>query len=199
MDAPRSARPSPSTASTTRSADSPALPKPVQQPKPPIVIGGGGQKRTPRLAAAYADEYNAAFDAVDGTRAAFDRVRAAVQAAGRPESSMIYSAAQTVCCGRDDAEIERRAAATGSKLDDLRRSGLAGTPDEIVAKIGQFAEIGAQRIYLQVLDLDDLEHLELIARRCCQRSDRTELSSRPAARRSRGRTPARRPCRRRDG
>ena len=144
-------------------SDSPALPKPFQQPRPPIVIGGGGQKRTPRLAAAYADEYNAAFDAVDGTRAAFDRVRAAVQAAGRSASSMIYSAAQTVCCGRDDAEIERRAAATGSKLDDLRRSGLAGTPDEIVAKIGKFAEIGAQRIYLQVLDLDDLEHLELIA------------------------------------
>ena len=144
-------------------SDSPALPKPRQQPKPPIVIGGGGQKRTPRLAAAYANEYNAAFDAVDGTQAAFDRVRAAVQAAGRPESSMIYSAAQTVCCGRDDAEIERRAAATGSNLDDLRRSGLAGTPGEIVAKIGQFAGIGAHRIYLQVLDLDDLEHLELIA------------------------------------
>jgi F420-dependent oxidoreductase-like protein len=144
-------------------ADSPALPKPRQQPKPPIVIGGGGQKRTPRLAAAYADEYNAAFDAVAGTQAAFDRVRAAVRAAGRTESSMIYSAAQTVCCGRDAAEVERRAAATGSSVDELRRSGLAGTPDEIVAKIGQFAGIGAQRIYLQVLDLDDIEHLELIA------------------------------------
>ena len=185
--------------------DSPALPKPVQQPKPPIVIGGGGQKRTPRLAAAYADEYNAGFDAVDGTQAAFDRVRAAVQAAGRPESSMIYSAAQTVCCGRDDAEIERRAAATGSSLDDLRRSGLAGTPDEIVAKIGQFAGIGTAA---------DLPSGARPGRHRAPGTDRRRgaasgltlasrpsrwLSSRPAARRSQGRTPARRPCRQRDG
>src|SRR5258708_6261558 len=90
--------------------DSPALPKPAQQPKPPVIIGGGGPKRTPRLAAAYADEYNAAFDAVAGTQAAFDRVRAAVEAAGRLSSSMVYSAAQVICCGRDEAERKRRAA-----------------------------------------------------------------------------------------
>lgn len=143
--------------------DSPALPKPAQRPKPPVVIGGGGPKRTPRLAAAYADEYNAAFDSVSGTQAAFDRVRAAVEAAGRAESSMIYSAAQVVCCGRDEAELKRRAAAIGREPDELRENGLAGTPAEIVAKIGQFAGIGTQRMYLQVLDLNDIEHLELIA------------------------------------
>jgi F420-dependent oxidoreductase-like protein len=143
--------------------DSPALPKPAQQPRPPVVIGGGGQKRTPRLAAAYADEYNAAFDAVAGTQAAFDRVRAAVQAAGRPASSMIYSAAQVVCCGRDEAELKRRAEAIGQEPDALRREGLAGSPAEVVDKIGQFAAIGAERMYLQVLDTGDIEHLELIA------------------------------------
>ena len=143
--------------------DSPALPKPVQRPGPPVVIGGGGQKRTPRLAAAYAAEYNAAFDSPPGTQAAFDRVRAAVQAAGRDESSMVYSAAQVVCCGKDQAEIERRAAAIGREPDELREHGLAGTPDEIVAKIGEFAAIGTERMYLQVLDLNDIEHLELIA------------------------------------
>jgi F420-dependent oxidoreductase-like protein len=144
-------------------ARSPALPKPVQ-PKLPIVIGGGGQKRTPRLAAAYADEYNAAFDRVSGTLAAYDRVRAAVEKAGRAADSMIYSSAQTVCCGRDQAEIERRVAAIGRKLDDeMRETSLVGTPDELVAKIKQFEEIGTERIYLQVLDLDDLDHLELIA------------------------------------
>jgi F420-dependent oxidoreductase-like protein len=142
---------------------SPALPKPAQQPKPPVIIGGSGQKRTPRLAAAYADEYNVGFDVVAGTQAAFDRVRAAVAAAGRPASSMIYSAAQTVCCGRDNAELKRRAAAIGLDPDDLRRQGLAGSPAEVVDKIGQFAGIGAERMYLQVLDLDDIEHLELIA------------------------------------
>jgi len=143
--------------------DSPALPKPAQRPKPPVIIGGSGQKRTPRLAAAYADEYNAAFDAVAGTQAAFDRVRAAVEAAGRPASSMIYSTAHVVCCGRDAAELKRRAAAIGHEPDELRREGLAGSPAEVVDKIGQFAAIGAERMYLQVLDLDDIEHLELIA------------------------------------
>jgi F420-dependent oxidoreductase-like protein len=139
--------------------DSPALPKPVQQPRPPIIIGGGGQKRTPRLAAAYADEYNAAFDGVQGSQAAFNRVRAAVETAGRPAGSMIYSIAQVVCCGRDQAELDRRAAAIGRESGELREHGLAGTPAEIVAKIKQFGEIGAELIYLQVLDLADLGHL----------------------------------------
>jgi len=143
--------------------DSPALPKPAQRPRPPVVIGGGGQKRTPRLAATYADEYNAAFDAVTGTQAAFDRVRAAVRAAGRDESSMVYSAAQVVCCGTDEADLQRRASAIGRELPELRQHGLAGTPDEIVAKIAEYAAIGAQRMYLQVLDLADIGHLELIA------------------------------------
>jgi len=144
-------------------ADSPALPKPAQRPGPPVIIGGSGPRRTPRLAAAYADEYNAAFDGIAGTQEAFDRVRAAVEAAGRTASSMIYSAAQVVCCGRDDAELGRRAAAIEREPEELRRNGLAGTPAEIVAKIGRFAEIGTERMYLQVLDLGDIEHLELIA------------------------------------
>jgi F420-dependent oxidoreductase-like protein len=143
--------------------DSPALPKPAQRPKPPVVIGGSGPKRTPRLAAAYADEYNAAFDSLDGTQAAFDRVRVAVEAAGRTPASMIYSVAQVVCCGRDEAELKRRAAAIGREPDELRANGLAGTPAEIAEKIGEFAAIGAQRMYLQVLDLTDIGHLELIA------------------------------------
>lgn len=143
--------------------DSPALPKPAQRPRPPVIIGGHGAKRTPRLAAAYADEYNAGFDTVAGTKAAFDRVRAAVEAAGRPESSMTYSAAQVVCCGRDDAEVKRRAAAIGQEPAAMREHGLAGSPAELTDKIGEFTGIGAERVYLQVLDLDDIEHLELIA------------------------------------
>jgi F420-dependent oxidoreductase-like protein len=143
--------------------DSPGLPKPLQRPRPPVIIGGGGQKRTPRIAAAYADEYNAAFDSPDGSQAAFNRVRTAVEAAGRPESSMVYSVAQVVCCGRDEAEIARRAAAIGREVDELREHGLTGTPAEVVAKIGEFAKVGAERVYLQVLDLDDVAHLELLA------------------------------------
>jgi F420-dependent oxidoreductase-like protein len=143
--------------------NSPGLPKPFQRPRPPVIIGGGGQKKTPRIAAAYADEYNAGFDRVAGTQAAFERVRGAVRAAGRPDGSMIYSIAQVVCCGRDEAEVGRRAAAIGRQPDELRENGLAGTPAEIVDKLGQFAEIGTTRVYLQILDLTDLKHLELLA------------------------------------
>jgi F420-dependent oxidoreductase-like protein len=143
--------------------ESPGLPKPAQRPRPPVLIGGSGPKRTPRLAARYADEYNVAFSSVDDTAAAFGRVRGACAAAGRDEASLTYSAAQTVCCGRTADDLARRAAAIGRKPDELREHGLAGTPDEIAARIAEFAAIGATRMYLQVLDLDDLDHLELLA------------------------------------
>ncbi len=144
-------------------ADSPALPKPLQRPGPPLIIGGGGRRRTPRLAARFADEYNVPFSSLEDTGAAFGRVRSECAAAGRHESSMIYSAAHVVCCGRSAAELDRRAAAIGRSVADLSGEGLVGTPGEIVEKIGKFAEIGAERIYLQVLDLNDLDHLELLA------------------------------------
>jgi F420-dependent oxidoreductase-like protein len=143
-------------------ADSPALPKPAQSPRPPIILGGAGKKRSAALAARYADEYNA-FAALEDAQQRFDRVRVAVLAAGRAPESMRYSVAQTACVGKDDAEVARRADAIGSSVDDLRAGGLAGTPDEIVDKIGRFASIGTSRIYLQVMDLSDLDHLELIA------------------------------------
>jgi F420-dependent oxidoreductase-like protein len=146
-----------------RLADSPALPKPAQRPRPPIIIGGVGAKRTPRLAAHYADEYNVPFHSVDDTRAAYERVRAACANGGRHNASIVLSAAQVICCGRDDAELRRRADAIGRSLEDLRAHGIAGTPAEVVERIGEFGELGAERIYLQVLDLDDLDHVELLA------------------------------------
>jgi F420-dependent oxidoreductase-like protein len=142
---------------------SPALPKPVQRPRPPVLIGGAGQRQTPRLAASFADEYNIPFASIADSTAAFDRVRQACQEAGRDPGSLVYSAAQTVCCGRDEAELARRAQATGQQLAGLRQTGLAGSPAKIVDKLGQFAGAGASRAYLQVLDLHDLGHLELIA------------------------------------
>jgi len=144
-------------------SDSPALPKPAQRPRPPVLIGGAGPHRTPRLAARFADEYNIPFAAVEASAAAFTRVREACEKAGRDPASLVYSAAQTVCCGRDEAELARRAEAIGYQVDDLRRDGLAGSPAEVVDKLGRFAAAGATRAYLQVLDLHDLDHLELIA------------------------------------
>jgi len=143
--------------------DSPALPKPVQQPKIPVIIGGGGARRTPALAARYADEFNAAFRPATDAAAAFERVRGACAAEGRDPASMIFSTAQVVCCGKDAAELARRAAAIGRELSDLRENGLAGSPAEIVDKIGAYAEAGATTVYLQILDLADLDHVDLLA------------------------------------
>ncbi|WP_214107515.1 LLM class F420-dependent oxidoreductase [Acrocarpospora catenulata] len=140
-------------------SDSPALPKPVQRPLP-IIIGGAGARRTPRLAATYAAEYNVPFRSLEETGAAFDRVRAACEQAGR---SIVLSAAQTVCVGADEAEIARRAEAIGQGVAELRAGGLAGTPAEVLDRIGRFRELGAERMYLQVMDLHDVDHLELIA------------------------------------
>jgi F420-dependent oxidoreductase-like protein len=146
-----------------RLTDSPALPKPAQRPRPPILVGGAGLRRTPRLAARFADEFNVPFHSVPDSAAAFTRVREACEAAGRYPASMIYSVAQTVCCGKDEAEFRRRAIAIGREPEDMRAAGVAGTPGEVAAKIAEFAEIGADRVYLQVLDLGDLDHLALIA------------------------------------
>lgn len=140
------------------------LPKPVQSPRPPIVIGGHGPKRTPNLAARFADEFNVPFAQVGPTGSQFGVVRAACEAIGRAPSELTCSAAQVVCVGADEAEVARRAAAIGREVDELREHGLAGTPQEVVDKVATFAEAGATRLYLQVLDLADLDHLRLIAR-----------------------------------
>ncbi|NEW55318.1 LLM class F420-dependent oxidoreductase [Nocardia cyriacigeorgica] len=142
--------------------DSPALPKPVQDPLP-VLIGGTGARRTPRLAARYASEFNMPFSSLEETATQFERVRAAVAERGRAADEMIYSNALVACVGTSDAEVTRRADAIGREVDELKANGLAGSPAEVVDKIGRFAELGTQRIYLQILDLRDLDHLELIA------------------------------------
>jgi F420-dependent oxidoreductase-like protein len=143
--------------------DSPALPKPAQSPRPPVIIGGKGPKRTPALAARYADEFNAPFVTLTQAGELFDRVREASAEAGR-ETPPALSVALALCCGRDDAEVRRRAAAIGRDVDELRENGAAvGTPDEVVDLISRYAEAGVSRVYLQTLDLSDLHHIELVA------------------------------------
>jgi alkanesulfonate monooxygenase SsuD/methylene tetrahydromethanopterin reductase-like flavin-dependent oxidoreductase (luciferase family) len=143
--------------------DSPALPKPAQGTQLPVIIGGGGKRRTPALAAQYADEFNAAFRSAQSAAKLFAGVRSACEAIGRDPDAIDLSAAHTVCCGSSEAELARRAEAMGRDLGELRENGLAGTPSELVEKIAAFAEAGATKMYLQVLDLNDLDHLELIA------------------------------------
>ena len=145
-------------------ADSPALPKPVQTPHPPVIIGGKGKRRTPALAARYATEFNVPFSPVDEVAVQFARVDEACTSIGRDPADLVRSVAQTVFVGRDDAEVARRGAAVGLGDDRLADLTLAGTVGAVVDALGTWRErTGATRFYLQVLDLADLDHLELIA------------------------------------
>ena len=143
--------------------NSPALPKPVQSPRPPLIVGGHGAKRTPRLAAKFADEFNVAFSSYDVSKTQFDLVDDACRAIGRDPKSLLRSVAQVVCCGATDAEVARRAANIGREVDELKANGIAGTPAEVIEKIQMWGELGLSRLYLQVLDMKDLDHVHLIA------------------------------------
>lgn len=142
-------------------ADSPALPKPVQSP-PPIIVGGRGAKRTPLLAARHAAEFNMPFVSVEDYAQQRDRVRTACESIGRDPATLTLSAAQVVVCAADAATLSRRASAIGREVDELRLNGLCGTPEEICGKIAQWAQIGVERLYLQILHLDDLDHVDEI-------------------------------------
>jgi F420-dependent oxidoreductase-like protein len=141
----------------------PALPRPRQRPRPPIIVGGRGTRRTPAIAARHADEYNIGFVRPDQAERQYQLVRAACLAEGRDPAGLTCSIALVTCCGGSDAEVAERARRIDRGVAELRATGLGGSPEEVVDKIGRYAEAGAQRIYLQILDMRDWDHLELIA------------------------------------
>jgi F420-dependent oxidoreductase-like protein len=149
----------------------PALPKPLQRPHPPLIVGGLGTRRTPALAARFAAEFNVPFADAETAGRLFGGVRAACEAAGRDPDELVYSHAITVCCAEDQAELRRRAERIGRDIEDLRRSGATGTPDEVVGRLGEYRRAGASRAYLQVIDFDDLDHIALIAAEVMPRLD----------------------------
>ncbi|MGV9767145.1 LLM class F420-dependent oxidoreductase [Micromonospora tulbaghiae] len=157
-----------------RLADAPALPKPVQQPGPPVIVGGRGPKRTPELAARYADEFNMPFKSVAETAAAYERVREACDRAGRDASGrapLTLSAGIVVAIGRTDAEAQRRAAPLHVTSALPPEDPVVGSPAQLVDRIGEFAAIGATRVHLRLIDFDDLDHVELIAAEVLPRLD----------------------------
>lgn len=143
--------------------DNPARPRPVQQPGPPIVMGGTGRVRTPRATARWAAEYNGIFTEPDDYADLTALVRAACEAEGRDPDDLVWSVAQRTCVGATEAEFRARAEATGQDPDRLRGAGVCGTPDEARARVEQFRALGCERIYLQTLDIGDTEHLALLA------------------------------------
>jgi F420-dependent oxidoreductase-like protein len=142
--------------------EGPALPKPWQPGGPPILMGGTGARRTPELAARFATEFNVPFVSLEDAAALFAGAREACRARGRDPEQLRLSAALTVCCGRDQAELRLRAAAIGQELDQLALIGAAGTPEQVRERIAAYVTLGCSRIYLQFLDLHDLEQLALL-------------------------------------
>jgi F420-dependent oxidoreductase-like protein len=138
---------------------SPALPKPTQRPGPPVVIGGGGKTRTPRLVARYASDFNVPFMALADVTKTIARVDAACEAIDRDPSTIVKSAALIACVGATEADVERRAVAIGRDVDELRENGVAGTYDEAIAKLAAYASAGIERVYLQIMDLADVDHV----------------------------------------
>ena len=142
--------------------DSPALPKPTQA-RVPVIVGGGGAKRTPKLAARFATEFNLPFPDFADIAGKFDGVRAACEVIDRDPAELTYSAALIAVGGSDETEFARRAASVGREPAELREHGLAGTASEIVDRLGTLADSGVECVYLQIMDLSDLEHLEFLA------------------------------------
>ena len=140
------------------------IPKSTQKPGIPVIVGGGGPKRTPYLAARFADEFNLPFSSPDNFQAQVNRVKDACETIGRDPNSLTYSVAQVLCVGESENELIRRASSIGRELSDLIDNGVAGTLDQARARIQAFHDMGATRIYLQVLDEDDLDHISLLSK-----------------------------------
>jgi F420-dependent oxidoreductase-like protein len=145
-----------------RLLDAPALPKPVQRPGPPVIVGGRGPKRTPELAARYADEFNMPFTSVAQTATAFERVRGVCERIGR-DRPLTLSAGIVVAIGRTDAEAQRRAAPLHVPSALPPEDPVVGSPAQLVQRIGELAAVGASRVHLRIIEMADLDHLDLIA------------------------------------
>ncbi len=138
-------------------AAAPALPKP-RQDRVPIIIGGNGPRRTPELAARYATEFNIGFRSEPEIAAAFARVRAACERIDRDPSTLKLSVALTTIAGGDQQTLSRRALAIGRELDEFRNgTNICGDADEIAEKVQRLADLGAQRVYFQTMDMRDLD------------------------------------------
>ena len=151
-------------------------PKPTQNPHPPILVGGNGERRTLPLAAAYADEWNGDSLTPDRYRIKRELLRAQCERIARDPATLRCSWTGQILIGRTDAEILARhrriqrivgapsEPASMSSIDSLAGQGwLVGTPSQVVDQIGHLAEAGVERIVLELYDNADLEVVELIA------------------------------------
>jgi F420-dependent oxidoreductase-like protein len=142
--------------------DAPPLPRPVQE-RIPVIVGGAGPRRTPELAARFATEFNIGFRPEHEIAERFAGVRAACERVGRDPRSLKLSVALPTLAAASAPELDRRAANIGRTVDELRGdTNIVGSRDEIVAKVERLAALGADRVYLQLMDLQDVEQVEYL-------------------------------------
>ncbi len=150
----------------------PSMPRPIQEPHPPLILGGGAGPRSVALAARWADEYNVNYVGPERVREARSRLIESCDAIGRDPDTVRLSLMTGFVVGADRKELERRASAlmdregesgdVGGFLERWRSDRLVGTVDEVVGRLGEYAGAGVERVLLQHLVHDDVEVLELI-------------------------------------
>jgi F420-dependent oxidoreductase-like protein len=150
--------------------------RPTRESGVPLVLGGSGEKRTLRLVAEHADEWNITTTSRENYTHKLNVLKEHCAAVGRDPETIQRSYMCGHIIGRDQAELRERAARLGQILPPMRdlspdeviertreRGYLVGTVDEVVAEIKARGELGVQRIMLQTFDMDDTEALELFA------------------------------------
>ncbi len=156
-----------------RLEDCPALPKPLQQPRPPLILGGNAKPRSVALAVRLADEYNTLLASIDDCRERKSVLVEACEAGGRDPATLPLTLMATCIVGEDRTQVLDRVRGVlkvfGSGDEDpeavlaeRRERWIAGTPDEVVERLRALAEAGVERVYLQHLVHDDTEMVELI-------------------------------------
>jgi alkanesulfonate monooxygenase SsuD/methylene tetrahydromethanopterin reductase-like flavin-dependent oxidoreductase (luciferase family) len=135
-------------------------PRPLQQPRPPIIVGGKAKPRTVVAAVRYADEYNTTFPTVEEARERARIVSVAARAAGR--APLRFSMMTGCVVGRDDAEVGERVAAWRKLTGNEDGPPLRGTVDEVAAQLREYEAVGVERAMLQHLVHEDVEMVSLL-------------------------------------
>jgi alkanesulfonate monooxygenase SsuD/methylene tetrahydromethanopterin reductase-like flavin-dependent oxidoreductase (luciferase family) len=147
--------------------DMPIVPGPVQNPRPPIVVGGVGEKYTLPLVARYADVWNVPTYALGELEHKISVLRSQCEAIGRDPASIVLSIEAVMALAPDDASLpkvrevaERRFGGPGFGLHD---GGLIGTPQAVVDRLHELQALGFRQIVLFTHDRASDETLELLA------------------------------------
>jgi F420-dependent oxidoreductase-like protein len=145
---------------------------PDRQPGAPprIIIGGGGPRRTPSLAARFADEFNSGLGLGDGIAERFALFRRVCAEHGRDPGAVRLSTTLPVCCGATPQEAQRRAASLGEPGARLLRAGVTGTPADVLAALEGFAAVGIDTVYFHIYDPEDLDHIRLLGQEVLARA-----------------------------